>query len=130
MAVQDKLPSVIPDVDEAAKCIALGRYTGAVFHLMRVMEVGVQEFGATLGVTLTKQKVWQVILDQVNKQIAGMDSKEPNRTRFASISSHLYNVKLAWRNEVMHPKATYTAEEAENVIQAVRGFMIDLVSAL
>jgi hypothetical protein len=129
-AVGDKLPSVIEDLDESGKCFALGRYTAAVFHLMRIMEVGVQEFGTKLGVVFANEKVWQVILDQANKQIRGMDIKNPVVKQYSSIAAHLYNVKLAWRNEVMHPKATYTADEAENVIQAVRGFMTDLVGVL
>ena len=128
--VNNKLPSVISDLDEAAKCFALGRYTGSVFHLMRIMEIGVQEFGTKLGVHLANETVWQKILDQANKKIRDMSPKAPDTTRYASISAHLYNVKLAWRNEVMHPKATYTADEAERVIQAVRGFMVDLVDVL
>ena len=38
-------------------------------------------------------------------------------------SANLYAVKLAWRNEVMHPKDTYTLEEADNLIRQVRIFM-------
>jgi hypothetical protein len=127
--VDDKLPQAIEDVSEAAKCFALGRYTASVFHLMRVMETGVQKFGEKLGVQLTDQKVWQVILDGTNAEIKKL-GKAAHAKKYASISAHLYNVKLAWRNEAMHPKATYTAEEAEVIFAAVRGFMIDLVGVL
>ena len=41
--------------------------------------------------------------------------------KYAAISSNLYHVKLAWRNEVMHPKQTYTEEEALEVFAASEG---------
>src|SRR5262249_13649752 len=40
--VPDKFPSVVYDVTEAGKCLALGRDTAAVLHLMRVLERGLQ----------------------------------------------------------------------------------------
>ena len=78
---------------------------------------------------MTDEKVWQVILDGVNARIKAL-GRAPEAKEYASISAHLYNVKLAWRNEAMHPKATYTPEEAEGIFRAVRSFMIDLVGVL
>jgi hypothetical protein len=127
--VEDKLPSVAEDISEAGKCLGLLRPTAAVFHLMRVMEVGVQKFGDKLGVTLPDEKIWQIILDQVNSEIKKLGKDQPAK-KYASVSAHLYNVKLAWRNEAMHPKATYTPEEAEGIFVAVRNFMTDLVGVL
>ncbi len=127
--VDDKIPGVVEDVSEAGKCLGLHRSTAAVFHLMRVMESGVQAFGAKLGIDLVSEKVWQVILDQVNSAIRAL-GKDPLAKQYASVSAHLYTVKLAWRNEVMHPKATYTHEEAEGIFRAVRSFMNDLVTLL
>lgn len=43
------------DVTEAGNCYASGRSTAVVFHLMRIMEVGVQEFGNKLGVPLVNE---------------------------------------------------------------------------
>lgn len=96
---------------------------------MRIMEVGVQKLGEKLGINATTDKVWQVILDQVNASIKQM-GKSAEAERYAAISAHLYNVKLAWRNEAMHPKATYTQEEAVSIFSAVKSFMGDLASVL
>lgn len=52
------LPRVIEDVDEAGKCFAAGRFTACVFHLMRVLEVGVQELASLLGVPTPEDKMW------------------------------------------------------------------------
>ena len=96
--------SILEDIDEAGKCLALGRSTATVFHLMRAMEAALQAFGNKLGIALPDTKVWQVLLDQVNKAIKAVPPKDPTTIAYAQIAANLYNVKLAWRNEVMHPK--------------------------
>lgn len=121
--VSQKFPKLTEDIQEAAKCYACGRYTACVFHLMRIMEHGVQRFGKKLGVKQVELLVWQVILDQTNKAISALPAKSSQTKKFAAIAGHLYNVKLAWRNEVMHPKATYTEEEAEHLLSQIKFFM-------
>jgi len=128
--VEEKLGEVSFDIAESGKCLAIERSTASVFHLMRIMEVGVQKFGDKLGISLTEEKVWQVILDGVNKHIKTLPQKHELTKRYASVSAHLYNVKLAWRNETMHPNAIYDHEQALGIFSAVRRFMIDLVGVL
>jgi hypothetical protein len=126
--VNAKFPSIAFDMVEAGNCYAMGRGTACVFHLMRIMEVGVQAFGAKLGVALAHEKNWQNILDEVNKAIRALPPKGPTTVQLSQISSNLYAVKLAWRNEVMHPHDTYTLEEAENLITQVKLFMEQLTT--
>jgi hypothetical protein len=118
------------DVSEAGKCFALNRYTATVFHLMRVMEAALQAFGTKLGIALTANKYWQNILDEVDKAIKSMDHKLPLTKSYAGIAAHLYAVKVAWRNEVMHPKETYTEEEAGDIIRNVKAFMVNLAQVM
>ena len=122
------------DIVEAGNCLALDRTTACVFHLMRVMEFGVRSFGDKLGVPLVSEPVWQVIMDQVNARIKAMPEKPAAKKRtkeaYAEVAGHLYNVKVAWRNPVMHPKRTYTAEEAEHLFVTVRMFMSSLTRLL
>lgn len=129
-SITDKVPRIVEDVAEAGKCYGLSRFTAAVFHLMRVMEVGVQELGKKLQVKLTTEKNWQNILDEVNKAVKALPPKKRKAKQYAAISAYLYAVKLAWRNEVMHPKATYTDEEARQVFESVRAFMSELSRVL
>jgi hypothetical protein len=128
--VETVFPQMSEDISEAGKCLALGRSTAAVFHLMRVMELAVQAFGTKLGVSLVGEKYWHSILEQVDKAIKGMDQRAPETKGYAGISAHLYNVKLAWRNEVMHPKQTYTEDEAEKVFNATKAFVGELAAVL
>ena len=44
--------TVNTELCEASKCLALGRYTACVFHLMHVMEAAVQVFGKKLALPL------------------------------------------------------------------------------
>ncbi len=128
--VNAKFPMIQYDATEAGNCYACGRSTAVVFHLMRIMEVGVQELGTKLGVALTSEKNWQNILDEINKAIKALDQKVQATKEFAAASANLYSVKLAWRNEVMHPKDTYTLEEADNLIRQVKMFMENLVAVI
>jgi len=127
-AVNTKFPSIQFDIVEAGNCYACGRSTAVVFHLMRIMETGVQAFGIKLGIPLVGAKVWQVILDEINKKIKTLPAKDPDTVKMSQVSANLYAVKLAWRNEVMHPKDTYTLEEAENLIRQVKIFMEQLAT--
>jgi hypothetical protein len=132
--VSDVYPQLTFDIVEAGNCLALNRSTACVFHLMRIVETGVQLFGKKLGIPLANEKVWQVILDQVNKHIISMPekpaAKKRQKERYADVAGHLYNVKVAWRNPLMHPKRTYTPEEAEHLFISVKAFMLHLVTLL
>jgi len=128
--VNTKFPTVQYDMVEAGNCYAMGRGTACVFHLMRIMEVGVQNFGTKLGVALAGDKNWQNILDEINKAIKSLPAKDPVTVTVSQASANLYAVKLAWRNEVMHPKDTYTLEEAENLIRQVKLFMGQLATII
>jgi hypothetical protein len=126
--VNAKFPSIQFDAVEAGNCYAAGRGTAVVFHLMRIMEVGVQSFGTKLGVPLADEKNWQNILDEVNKKIKALPPKDASTVKLSQASANLYSVKLAWRNEVMHPKDTYTLEEADTLIRQVRIFIEHLAT--
>jgi len=132
--VPNKLPTAIYDIEEAGKCLALSRSTACVFHLMRVMELGLQEFAKKLSITIDQNKQWQVILDQVNNAIGHRPNQTPQekatRSLYAESTSHLYAVKVAWRNEVMHPRAVYTEEEAQDIFNNVKTFIQQLVAKI
>jgi len=129
--VTSKFPTALFDIDEGAKCLATGRYTACCFHLMRVMEIGVQKLGKKLKVKIDpRRETWHQILLHANKSIDSLPAKSASqkarKAKMATCSAHLNNVRIAWRNEVMHPKATYTEEEAKDIFGHVKTFMRDL----
>jgi hypothetical protein len=128
--VHSRFPAIQYDATEAGNCYACGRSTAVVFHLMRIMEIGVQQLAARLQVGLPSSKNWQNLLDELNKAIKALDQKAPETKEFAAASANLYSVKLAWRNEVMHPNDTYTLEEADNLLRQTKIFMIQLAKVV
>jgi HEPN domain-containing protein len=134
VAVAKKFPKVTGDIQEAGRCFASGRNTATVFHLMRVMEASVKFLGRRLKIDLVTRKNWGVILDQVDKAIKGLpvrvSRQRARRDRLAEASAHLRMVKDAWRNDVMHPKESYSEEEAERVFRNVKDFMVHVATKL
>ncbi len=128
--VDKRFPSCQYDIEEAGNCYAAGRGTACAFHLMRVLEVAVWEFGMCLGAALTQGKNWQNILDEINKAIKSLPAKDTRTIALSQAAGHLYNVKVAWRNPTMHPKTTYTLEEAADLISSVKSFMTELSQAI
>jgi hypothetical protein len=126
--VSGKFSSATEDIAEAGKCLALQRPTACVFHLMRVMERGVQALGKKLKVTINVQtETWHQIMLHVDKAVLQMVSQtaaqKKRKSQYAVAASHLGSVRLAWRNEVMHPKQTYTRQEAFDIFNATKVFM-------
>jgi hypothetical protein len=133
-AVGKKFPNATEDIAEAARCLALQRPTATVFHLMRVMELALRALARKLKVTTINPNVenWNKITDHVNKAINALPAKtsaeQKKKAQFGAASAHLNSVRIAWRNEVMHPKQSYSREEAHAIFAAVRGFMADLAA--
>ena len=131
-----KFPKCAEDILEAGNCLALRRHTAAVFHLMRVMEGAVKQLGKRLGVKITdpKRETWYNILTAINGALNKLPSKTPaeikRQRRFAAAAAALDNVRIASRNDVMHPKATYDRDSAKDVYASVRRFMVDLADAI
>ena len=86
--------------------------------------------GTKLGVSFTSDKNWQNILDEINKSLKSLPAKDASTKAISEASANLYAVKLAWRNQVMHPHDTYTLEEAKNLLGLVKIFMGQLSSVV
>lgn len=131
--VLDKLVEATYDLSEACSCLGMARNTACVFHLMRAIELSVKKLGAEIGVTIIdkhdKDLDWGKIISNLNAAIANY----PNgvkRDELSAVVAMLYHVKNAWRNNTMHPKVTYTDEEAEAVFEASKSFLKVAASCL
>lgn len=113
--------AVAEEIDEAGKCLALDCNTACIFHLMRAMEDAVKVLGAKVGVA-NVEKEWGKILSDLATKIEAMP-KGSRRDEWSACHVNFYHVKQAWRNSTMHPKKTYTPDQALEVFDAVRAFM-------
>jgi hypothetical protein len=135
--VAEAFPGATSDMEEASRCFALGRYTAGVFHLMRVVEAGVQATRRCLSIaepSKPAERNWGFILrnikeEMVRRKTAGWANAE-DASFFDEIYVSLDAVKNAWRNATMHVENKYTEEEAEHVLSAVRGFMRKLAERM
>ncbi len=129
--VEDAFPSAVFDIEEAAKCRALGRWTASVMHLMRVLETGLAALAQHYGVE--KQANWNQTLNQieastreVGKRTHGAEAEQ----WAAEAAAHLRFVKNAWRNHAMHPSEKYDEQHAVAIFDNCRGFMSHLAEKL
>jgi hypothetical protein len=70
-AVSDAFPSAMIDVEEAGVCLALARPTASVFHLMRVLEIGLTVLGAKFNVSLAHTN-WGPAIVEIESKIRDM----------------------------------------------------------
>jgi hypothetical protein len=123
--VSRAFPETAYDIEEAGKCLALGRGTGCVFHLMRVMEILLRYVASLLKISYVPS--WEAYISQISNRVAAKYKTKnarwkKNEAFFTDVLGELTAVKIAWRNPTMHVRAVHTVEEAENIFRAVQSF--------
>jgi hypothetical protein len=136
--VADQFPSTTFDANSAAFCLATTLNTAAVFHLMRVLEIGLTVLGKQFGVSLAHTN-WAPAIEQIESKIRDMhkdqvwkalpDYKEQQES-YAQAASHFGIMKDAWRNYTMHVRAQYAENDAELMFLNVQAFMQKLAEKL
>ncbi len=128
-------PNAAFEIEEAAKCIALGRYTASVFHCMRTLEHGIKALAKRLEIpdpTKPSEKNWGIILGLIKDEI---DAKWPKNARLAgstgarleALYATLDAVKNPLRNATMHVEAVYAPHEALHIARCTGVFMMELM---
>lgn len=131
--VNSKFGSSSFHIKEAGNCMAFARWTAAVYHLMCVLEIGLDSMAAALNLPAS-QKNWNTILEDIKIAIAALGPgngptwKEDQA--FFSTAALEFRLFKPWRNDVAHGRAKATEEEAEKILTHVKSFMIHLSSRL
>jgi hypothetical protein len=136
--VNRAFPSAQSDIEHAAKCYAFGRSTATVFHLMRVMEIGLRALGNSLKDPTLDPKNnpnWGTILRRCDEELKLPSPKRSldwaaHEQFYCDATANLRAVKDAWRNRTMHVERDYDEDESLDVFNAVRGFMRQLATKL
>ncbi len=138
--VQNRFPAATYEIEEAGKCVAVGRSTAAVFHLMRVMECGIYAVARCLGITdpvRGSDKNWGRILQKIHDERLSRNASATrgwtnldDKAYFDGAYATLDAVRNAWRNTTMHVENKYSGEEALHIFVAVRAFMMKLASRM
>lgn len=124
------------DALEAFRSLAIGLSTASVFHLMRVLEIGLSYLGAVFGVSLAHTN-WAPAIEEIEKNIRNM-RQDPRwkalpdvkdlQEYYSQAASHFVILKDAWRNYTAHARGKYTEKEASDIFTAVGAFMQKLAA--
>lgn len=132
----DSFPSteVKFEITSGADCYALGHPTAAIFHFMRVAEIGLRAIAKKLRVRLPKGKPvawseWGNVIDAIDgkvraaKQMTRGPKKAAELDFYSGLLGSLQGFKDMFRDNVMHYRREYKAPEAETAMRYVRDFM-------
>jgi hypothetical protein len=124
-AVFAAFSSANDDIVEAGKCLAVGRGTACVMHLMRVAEVGLKGLAKSLDVG--PQNDWGSYLREIDKELGKRTKSAGARTHaeqfYAETATSFDHLRRAWRNSSMHIDRSYSQERAEEILQATKSFL-------
>ena len=130
--VHQAFPSAVPDMRSAGHSFAVGLYTAAVFHCMRVLELGLREVARTLEAK-TRRPIeyenWGEILKAIGariKELENLSAKSANKGQlqfFSEVASAFWFFKEAWRNHVSHSRVHYEEPQAKSILDRVADFM-------
>lgn len=130
--VGDAFPESTPEVAEAGRCYALGRWTATVFHLMRALEIVLHKWALDMGVTqfsAIELENWKNIIDAADKKIRALEQqpKSPQKDAelqyYGETTAHFRSIKDAWRNHVSHSRTSYDDRQAQSIMRHVSEFM-------
>lgn len=130
-------PSLAYEVDEAAKCLALGRSTASAFHTIRCLEGAMRAISRSLGIadpTKGAERSWMKALSAIETE---MNARWPKATRlsgdgvlFEKWYAQLVALQNPYRNATMHLEEKYTVDEAEHLFAMVKGLMVSVAGRL
>lgn len=129
------------EIEEAAKCLALRRYTASAFHLLRACEAGIHAMRKFLldidSASKNSENSWGYILPMVEQEVLARAKLEHPKawmshdmhTDFEQMVAAANSIK-AWRDPTMHLEMKYDQGEAENLFALARLFMQKVSSRL
>jgi len=137
--VKERFPKAAYDIQEAGNCYATARYTGCVFHLMRVAEHGLRALAKKVGVPFPKTfdlKTWDELIRNIEQEIQKIILRPKTSRRSKDLE--FYNTAAAqfryfkdgWRNHVMHTRTRYDERQASSLMAHVHEFMQHLATKL
>jgi len=133
LEVADAFPSAALDIREASNAFALSRWHACVFHLMRVLEIGLRTMAEKFEVPY-ESSTWHVVIEEIEgkvrritKESHGDDWKQIKRDYSGAATQFMF-FKDAWRNHIMHVRDVYDEGRATSIWQHVKEFMLKLAN--
>jgi hypothetical protein len=140
--VVSAFPSAKYDIAHGLDSYACDHNTAAVFHMMRVAEIGLIRLAKELGVRLKKDKPlshaqWGEIVGEIQRVSDGYlhsvpagHGKDEALSFYNGAASHVRALKDKYRNVVMHSRREFNEHEAGDAMFHTRSFMNGLSERL
>ena len=130
------------DTKEAGNCLAADLNTAAVYHLMRIMEIGLLTLHKTLVRKRPTNPNWSALISDIEKAIRDKDKIQPwtpswkkQRGFYTECASHFFFFKDK-RNRAVHVELPFEhyvppgGDQALRIFGQVKGFMQHLATKL
>jgi hypothetical protein len=129
--IVDQFPSILYEIEEAAKCGGLNRDTASAFHAIRCLEAAIRAISRCLQIpdpTKGSDRSWHNLLKKVDDAIHAKWPKAADRFSgdgklFEEFHATLHAMQNPYRNATMHLDARYTPGEAEVIRIVVKAFL-------
>jgi len=120
---KEKFPRGNGELIEAGNCLALGRYTACVFHLMRSLEIALIALESTLAIARPhrgQERTWGKTLERIGNKIDEYDRLPPanwasDQTFYKQVRALLNAIKSPYRDSTMHVESSYDEAGAQSV---------------
>lgn len=141
---QKSSPTINAEIKAVGNCLASDLNTAAVFHAIRVAEMGMRRLASRLRAPVYRDKkrikiedgTWNEVLVGIKKKVESEKQKPKSKRRIKScfrdyeiLAGQLNRLKDD-RNEVMHTHGEFNASEALGVFERVRDFMQNLAKRI
>lgn len=131
--VATSFPNAAGDIESAGKCLALGRSTASVFHVMRVIEPPMRSLALRFGIDYTPH--WGTFIDELRRKADAPNAHKSQALRamdpfVKDLIGDLSALKLAWRNPTLHFDRNYSEEEADDIFRSAKRLMSRLAEWL
>ena len=145
--VNDAFPPSTRDIRESGNCLAVACSTAAVFHLMRVSEIGLRALARDRDLSFSNkpidQQEWGTILGTLDGVISQMRAepikswpnpsvKDVQLKFYAEVIQELRGFNEAWRRHLSHARedGIYDQDYAKSIFGHVRLFMQKLATRI
>ncbi|MDA0739529.1 MAG: hypothetical protein O2999_12800 [Nitrospirae bacterium] len=133
-----RFESAREDVEEAGKSYATSRNTACVFHLMRVLEVGLNVLAKHFHLS-DEQTDWETIIKKIQDKIHELDQLPKDLTPeiwqsdhriYSEMAMHLWFLQDVYRNHAMHSREHYDETSALAIYNHASSFMKHVATRL
>lgn len=140
-SVSAAFPSAEDDIREAGNCLAAECNTAAVFHLMRVAEVGLRALARDRRVRLPRKEpldlaTWETIIEELEAAEDAIRQYPKTVAQAAQFEFHhgamaqFTKFKNVFRNQVMNAREQFGPDHAMRVFEEVQAFMQTLADRI